>query len=128
MYPCSFYFWFGQKLTIFPFCQCFDLRNYIDLNVHISGTRWRCASCEKFVSLKNLEICNLTLRVLKEFETLITSDRDRVEFTADGKYHLLPEREARSKKRQQGDAMASSEEKVVKDGECIVDLYDSESS
>ena len=64
-----------------------------------SGGRWRCASCELFVSIQNLELCGVTSHILKEFHNTATSDRDRIEFTSDGTYTLLKEKIPRGKKR-----------------------------
>ena len=83
--------------------QCFDLRNYIASNAYVSGSRFRCASCEEFVSLQNLEICGLTTHLLQEFEKVASPERDRVQVCADGSYVLLEERKVRGTKRQNCD-------------------------
>jgi len=77
------------------FLQCFDLRNYIESNSFVSGGRWRCASCEDFVSLQSLQHCGLTASLLEEFKDQASVDRDRVEFCANGSYRLLDERKSR---------------------------------
>lgn len=94
---------------MFAIYQCFDLRNFIQSNAHVSGSRWRCASCEDFVSLQNLEFCGLTGSLLKEFKGQATVDRDRVEFSADGRYRLLVERKRRhAGQKREPDAAASA--------------------
>lgn len=78
--------------------QCFDLRNYMDLNYRVHGNRWRCVACESFVSLKSLERCGLTADLLQEFTPSVIEDgRDRVEFRSGGSYELLPKRKKRYK-------------------------------
>lgn len=79
--------------------QCFDLLTFLESNVRTSGGRWRCASCEKFLSWRSLRYCGLTAVLLKEFEGLSSVVRDRVEFRADGKYRLLDETKARYNKK-----------------------------
>jgi len=80
---------------LLSFSKCFDLRSYIQSNACVSGSRWRCASCEDFVSLQSLEYCGLTASLLEEFKDQATVDRDRVEFCASGSYRLLDERKLR---------------------------------
>jgi hypothetical protein len=77
--------------------QCFDLKNYLLCNEKSSLiTRWRCPSCERFVSLKELKMCSLTSEILLEFEGVASpQQRDRVEFSTDRTYKLLPERRRR---------------------------------
>lgn len=79
--------------------KCCDLRNYIASNEVVSGSRWRCASCENFVSLQDLEVCGLTASLVKEFEKELAPDRDRVELCSDRTYRLLGERKLRYKKK-----------------------------
>lgn len=74
---------------------------FIHTNQYVSGSRWRCPSCETFVSLQNLEYCALTARLLQEFDASLSADRDRIEFTSSGTYKLLEEQVARSVKLQQ---------------------------
>ena len=88
-----------QTVTNALLWKCFDLRNFIDTNKCVSYNRWRCASCEKFVSLQNLQICGLTSHLLKEFKTSTSSERDRIEYSSDGRYKLLEQQVSRHKKR-----------------------------
>lgn len=67
--------------------------------MHVTYNRWRCASCENFVSLQSLQICGLTSHLLKEFKGSASSERDRVEFSSDGRYKLLEQAVSRHKKR-----------------------------
>lgn len=57
----------------------------------MSGGRWRCPCCEKFLSFNKLEFCGLTKAALTKFEKDVNANRGRVEFRADGNYRLLPE-------------------------------------
>lgn len=63
----------------------------------VSGSRWRCASCESFVSVKDLEHCGLTASLLDEFATEVSSARDRIELSSDKSYRLLGEKKQRYK-------------------------------
>jgi hypothetical protein len=80
--------------------QCFDLKAFLEYNVPVSGNRWRCGSCERFVSCNELQICGLTSDLLKEFEGAATTQRDRVELSSNGSYKLLIERKKRYTKRE----------------------------
>lgn len=71
--------------------QCFDLRNFIESNTHVTGTRWHCPVCAKVVSCHDLQYCPLTASLLKEFEGQATPTRDRVQFFSDGTWKLLGE-------------------------------------
>lgn len=74
----------------------------------MSGGRWRCASCEKFVSIQDLEVCGLTKELINdEFkrDLIRKPDRDRVQYCEDGSYALLPEA---SKRGASGDANTGS--------------------
>jgi hypothetical protein len=94
------------------FSQCFDLMCFINTNQFVSGSRWRCPSCELFVSLQNLESCALTTRLLEEFETSLSPDRDRIEFTSTGVYKLLEPKVAHSVKLQRRtDAVSTTSKK-----------------
>lgn len=75
--------------------QCFDLRSYLSINSFASGNRWRCACCELFVSVKQLEVCGLTQQFLQEFRSLVTWNRESVEFRSDGTYEFLAPRKVR---------------------------------
>jgi hypothetical protein len=76
--------------------QCFDLSLCLESNRIVSGQRWRCIVCEQYVSLQDLELCTLTEELVQQFqEDLIPTERDRVEFCADGSYKLLGARSQR---------------------------------
>lgn len=64
-------------------------------NTSVSGGRWRCASCENFLSYQELQLCGLTRSALKKFAGEVSSQRHRVEFRADRTYHLLPPQKLR---------------------------------
>ena len=81
--------------------QCFDLDPYIGMNVNVSGQRWRCSVCEKFVSLRNLEFCKLTADFVEEFKDRLQPNRNRVEFRSNKTYVLLDEQKRTFSKRQQ---------------------------
>lgn len=63
--------------------------------MHVSGSRWRCASCEKFLLFQDLQFCGFTADLLTEFKDLATPQRDRVELNADRSYRLLEENRRR---------------------------------
>jgi hypothetical protein len=67
------------------------LKNYIASNAVVSGGRWRCASCETFVSLYDLQYCGFTADILRELRDVATSSRHRVQLRDDGTYTLLEE-------------------------------------
>jgi hypothetical protein len=75
--------------------QCFDLRSFLFSNSHVSGSRWRCASCEKFLLFQDLQFCGFTADLLTEFKDFATPQRDRVELRADRNYRLLEENKRR---------------------------------
>lgn len=75
--------------------QCFDLRNFVESNSHVTGTRWECPVCSKILSLEDLEYCPLTDSILKEYKGTATPHRDRVQFFADGTWKLLGEAKKR---------------------------------
>jgi hypothetical protein len=103
------------------FPQCYDLRNYLSSNVYITGSRWRCASCESFVSVESLEVCCLTAHLLLEFKDIASADRDRIEFCSDGSYKLLEPRKVR-KKRSATDALTSTETKRPRPDDEVIEL------
>jgi hypothetical protein len=100
--------------------QCYDLESYINSNVHISGSRWRCAACENFVSLQDLEYCGLTAYIIKEFEKVLTEERDRIEFSEDGRYKLLearPLRYGKKRPKEENNGSSHGAKKVCKANE-----------
>lgn len=68
-------------------------------NAVIGGSRWRCASCENFLSWKDLEFCTLTSEILGKFKDEATTSRDRVEYRSDNCYVLLDETGGRFNKK-----------------------------
>ena len=92
--------------------QCFDLKGFIECNSVCSGQRWKCAACEDYLSIQNLEYCALTKAALTRFEGQVSSERDRVEFRSDESYKLLPPTKVRHgsrfSKMKKEEAMAAS--------------------
>ncbi|GKY98427.1 hypothetical protein MPSEU_000800200 [Mayamaea pseudoterrestris] len=79
--------------------QCFNLVTFLESNVAEGRQRWRCAICENFIAVEDLQLCKLTRDMLSEFKDIATTSRDRVEFRLDGTYELLPERRIKSRKK-----------------------------
>ncbi len=79
--------------------QCFDLLYFLGLNLRSCGSRWKCASCENYVSWRSLQYCGLTAALLQEFQGQASVVRDRIEFRADGRYRLLEESKTRNNKK-----------------------------
>jgi hypothetical protein len=104
--------------------QCFDLRNFLVSNVHVSGSRWRCASCEKFLLFQDLQFCGFTADLLTEFKDSATPQRDRVELHADRSYRLQEGNKRRTgSKRQASDTVGGGggpSKKSQKDNEIII--------
>lgn len=91
--------------------QCFDLSNFVDSNKMVNGNRWRCLVCEHFLSFYDLQLDGLVEELVFEFrKDLRPTDRDRIEYCADGSYALLGPRKQRysNKKRVQPDLSSSS--------------------
>lgn len=83
--------------------QCFDMRNFVESNSHVTGTRWECPVCTKILSLRELQYCPLADSILGECKKEATPHRDRVQFFANGTWKLLDEAKKRySKKRPLG--------------------------
>jgi hypothetical protein len=83
-------------------------------NVAVSGGRWRCASCETFLSYQELQLCSLTEAALKKFGTQVSSQRDRVEFRADKTFHLLPTQRLRYGNKKRPTDTAGSDRRPIK--------------
>jgi hypothetical protein len=81
-----------------------------------------------FVSLQSLEICGLTSHLLQEFESSATSDRDRVEFSADGRYKLLEQVSRHNNKKRLNSSSITTNDKVVDEAlqEQEVEIIDSD--
>ena len=76
--------------------QCFDLQNFLEVNQHVSGTRWECPVCNtKLISVYELEHCSLTKSLLNQYKNLASAHQDRVEFFSDGTWQLLDEMKKR---------------------------------
>jgi hypothetical protein len=103
--------------------QCFDLENFLQMNQHVSGTRWECPVCNnELISAYELEHCALTQRLLDQYKDVASAQRDRVEFFADGTWKLLVEKGKRYGKVQGKDnethSNAAKRAKVVE----VIDL------
>jgi hypothetical protein len=77
--------------------KCFDLKAFVELNERQSSGRWRCAvrECNRFLSVRDLERCELTARAIEEHGPCVTVDRHRIQFHSSGTFRLLREEEAR---------------------------------
>lgn len=80
--------------------------NFLEGNSFVSGGRWRCRVCEKFLFWQELEHCGYTARLLREFADIASPQHDRIEITSDGNYRLLDE----SKQRHGNKRKAAEEE------------------
>ena len=70
----------------------------------MSGGRWRCASCERYLSHQDLQLCGLTAAALERFKNEASTTRDRVEFRSDKTFILLPTNKVRYNGRKRGAA------------------------
>lgn len=68
--------------------QCCDLENFIHLH-SVPSSNWQCPVCSSFVSFQDLEVCGFTIHLLREFQTVASADRDRVDICSDGSYRLV---------------------------------------
>ena len=68
------------------------------MNTFRTGNRWRCAVCESFISVSNLQICTFTQHLIQEFRSKVAWNRDRVQLCSDGSYELLETRKIRRQK------------------------------
>jgi hypothetical protein len=85
--------------------QCFDLRNFLEANQSVTGIRWHCPVCSNLVSCRDLQLCGLTAKMLKELEGQAMPHRDRVQFYANATWKLLDETKKRyNRKRSSEDA------------------------
>ena len=83
--------------------QCFDLRNYLESNVHVTGTRWECPVCNaQILSPYDLIYCEMTDSLLKQFKDEATSFRDRIELFSNGTWKLLGEKKLRYSTKKRG--------------------------
>ena len=100
--------------------------NFIEGNAFVSGNRWRCRVCEKFVSWQALEYCSYTARMLREFAKEASPRHDRIEVKSDGKYRLLDERAQRHGKRKERSepanarAIEAAKRPKISDNEIII--------
>jgi len=90
--------------------QCFDLQNYIRTNATVSGGRWRCSVCEDFVSLKDLVIDGMMVKMLEKHRDDITGSRDKVQVSKDGSWKLMEENRLRYQKKRHFNDNASNED------------------
>jgi hypothetical protein len=101
--------------------QCFDLRNFVESNTHVTGTRWQCPVCAKILSCHDLEYCPFTASLLKEFEGQATPVRDRIQFFSDGTWKLLAEAKKRYvKKRSANENDGNGAKRPRSDGNVVV--------
>ena len=94
--------------------QCFDLRNFVESNSHVTGTRWECPVCAKILSLRELQYCPLTTSILNQYKTEATPHRDRVQFFANGTWKLLDEAKKRYSKKRPSDGDSVNGNKRVR--------------
>jgi hypothetical protein len=93
--------------------QCFDLDIFLQVHEGVSGQRWKCARCEKFLSYKDLEFCALTEYALASFKDEMTAEQYMVEVREDRSMELMKPtrtraerqktRQTRTKKKQEND-------------------------
>jgi hypothetical protein len=75
--------------------KCFDLKNYLLSNSHVSGGRWRCLVCEDFVPVRELMIDGFIEKILEEHGKDVSTSRDKVEIYRNGTWKFLPENKLR---------------------------------
>jgi hypothetical protein len=89
--------------------QCFDLSSFLDANKMVSGQRWRCLVCEEHISYYDLQLDRLVEKLLHEYRNeLVPTERDRIEFSADGSTKLLEQKRKERKKRSLPESARSS--------------------
>jgi hypothetical protein len=93
--------------------QCFDLKNFLRINEHVSGGRWRCGNCENFISVRDLILCGLFQAMIDKYKGQISGIRDKVSLESDGSYSLKDENKLR---------YASKKTTAASAGEEIIDL------
>jgi hypothetical protein len=94
--------------------QCFDLKNFLCINEHVSGGRWRCGVCEVFVSVRDLVHCGLFQAMIDKYKGQVSGIRDKVSLQSDGSFHLKEENKLRyAKKKTSAPSGASSEDIVI---------------
>jgi len=79
--------------------QCFDLKNYLLSNSHVSGGRWRCLVCEDFVPVRDLMIDGFIGKILEDHGQDVSSSRDKVEIHRNGTWKFLQENKLRYHKK-----------------------------
>jgi len=75
--------------------QCFDLRNYLQFNVHISGGRWRCAVCEDFVAVNDLVVDGFVTKMLDLHKDEVCGSRDKILVSSNGSWKFGEENRLR---------------------------------
>lgn len=88
--------------------QCFELGTFMHGNLSVSGSRWRCASCELFLQYHELQLCGLTKAALDKFGEQVSAFQGRVEFRSDETFHLLPPQRLRHASKRQSNANANA--------------------
>jgi hypothetical protein len=74
------------------------LEAFLQLHSSVHGQRWKCTNCELFLSLKDLEYCELTEYALNSLKDKITSDRHMVEVREDRHMQLMPAQRSRAER------------------------------
>ena len=75
--------------------QCFDLKNFLQINESVSGGRWRCGNCENFVSVRDLIHDGLFQVMIDKYQGQISGIRDKVSLQSDGTFYLKEENKLR---------------------------------
>jgi hypothetical protein len=107
--------------------QCFDLKNYLLSNSHVSGGRWRCLVCEDFVPVRDLMIDGFIEKILEEHGQDVSTSRDKVEIYRDGTWKFLPENKLRYQRKRASvpsDQPDSKRNKTDKSGPTVTEIID----
>lgn len=101
--------------------QCFDLGIFLQLNKRVTGTRFECPVCSKrTVNIFDLQHCDLTLQLLRQFEKEASSFRSRIRFFQDGTWHLMAENKKRHARVDNGAGGGGSKKKQKATPEIII--------
>ena len=96
--------------------QCFDLRNWLHANRHVSGGRWRCGSCESFVPARDLVVCGLFRAMLRDHGGEVSGAlRDGVSYRPDGSWCLKAAGKARRTDKQDGGGAGGGDKSALED-------------
>ncbi|KAG7370763.1 MIZ/SP-ring zinc finger domain containing protein [Nitzschia inconspicua] len=85
----------GKKCRHF---SCFDFEAFLHINQNAHGQRWKCTNCELFLSIQDLEYCELTKFALDKFKDIITSDRHMVKVREDRHMELIKPSRSRAER------------------------------